>query len=444
MKENLVETNLINNEMAIKENNNENIKLNPLINQISEINQNAMSKNPSKKYNSSINQMKKISKLRRYKIGIIFFVVYAIIDISELIVTILTKYDFDYNPFCETYIRHGSFIFFIFISPLINRENSGLFNIMNITKYYIPDWKKKKNGNLSSIFYVFEGTEEKFNKTVHKISFLFTVLAYLAMSFYLHSYIEATKDVQAYVVPILFPMGSVLIIIFLRRFFLHTQNLDLLNIISIVLITISVVFFMVFQYFIFKDKKPIEIFGFSFLGGVFFGMFSIFLKYYSNIYGQNFRLTAVLGYIGIFTLITVPIIICSICLFNTNLDEHFNFFSQGSSIPIYIVLFITSFAKFFCCFHCIISLSPLVFSILIFFSLFLNNLINIFWGYIESGWSFYVAGIFLILGVIGGILDKYLKNSIKAEKKKNELEIEEKLKTEKQNKNDTFDDSCEK
>ena len=440
MKENLVETNLVNNEMTIKENNNENIKLNPLINQISE-NQNTMSKNSSKKYNRAINQMKKVNKLHRYKIGIIFYVVYTVIDISELIVTIKTKYDFDYNPFCETYIRHGAFIIFLLISPFLNRGNSGLLDIVNITKYYIPDWKKKKNGNLSSIFYVFEGTEEKFNKTVHKISFLLTVLAYLAMSFYLHSYIEATKDVQAYVVPILFPMGSVLIIIFLRRFFLHTQNLDLLNIISIVLITISVVFFMVFQYFIFKDKKPIEIFGFSFLGGVFFGMFSIFLKYYSNIYGQNFRLTAVLGYIGIFTLITVPIIICSIALFNSNLDAHFNFFSQGNSIPIYIVLFITSFVKFFCCFHCIISLSPLVFSILIFFSLFLNNLINIFWGYIKSGWSFYVAGVFLILGVIGGILDKYLKNSIKAEKMKNELEIEEKLKIEKQNNNDTFDDS---
>ena len=310
---------------------------------------------------------------------------------------------------------------------------------MNITKYYIPDWKKKKNGNLSSVFYVFEGTEEKFNKTVHKISFLFTILAYLAMSFYLHSYIEASQDIQAYIVPILFPMGSVLTIIFLRKFFLHTQNLDLLNIISIVLITISVAFFIVFQYFIFKDKKPFEIFGFSFIGGVSFGFFSTFLKYYSNIYGQNFRLTTILGYIGIFTITTIPFVLCAICLFNTNLDKHFNLFSQGNNIAIYIILFITSFAKFYCCFHCIISLSPLVFSILLFFSLFLNNLINIFWGYIESGWSFYVAGVFLILGVTGGILDKYLKNTLKAKKRVDNFEIEERLN--KQNNNDTFDDS---
>ncbi len=43
-------------------------------------------------------------------------------------------------------------------------------------------------------------------------------------------------------------------------------------------------------------------------------------------------------------------------------------------------------------------------------------------GYIESHWTFYLAGVFLILGVAGGILDKYLKNSIKANKSKKEIE----------------------
>ena len=444
MRENLVETNLINNEINTKDDNGDN-RDSSFIKRASKIKQKTIIPKSSKIYNKAIHQIKKVNKLHRYKIGLIFYIIYILLDISELIVTILTKYDFDYNPFCETYIRHGAFAIFIFIAPFLNRSNSSLFDIMNITKYYIPDWKKKKNGNLSNVLYVFEGTEEKFNKTVHKISFLFTVLAYLAMSFYLHSFVEASKDVQAYVIPILFPMGSVLIIIFLRKFFLHTPSLDLLNKISIILITISVIFFAIFQYFIFKDKDIIEIFGFSFLGGVFFGMFSIFLKYYSNIYGQNFRLTTVLAYIGVFTLITVPFIICIICLLDNNLDEHFNLFTQGNSISIYIILFITSFIKFFCCFHCIISLSPLVFSISLFFTLLLNNLINIFWQYIESDWTFYVAGCFLILGVAGGILDKYLKNSIKADKIKNEFEIETGLKiVNNNNNNEFFDDFTEK
>ena len=422
MKENLIEDNIIlENNINIGQNK-DNIRDNSFIRSIVEITNQNMNKKSSKMLKKTMHHIKKQSKLHRYKIGLIFYIIYIFVDIVELILTILTEYDFDYDPFCETYIRYGAFAVFLIISPFLNKNNSSLFDMMNLTKYYIPDWKKKKNGNLSSVFYVFEGTEEKFNKTVHKISFLFTVLVYISMSFYLHSYIQASKDIQAYVVPILFPMGSVLIIIFMRKYFLHTQSLDLLSKISVLLISISVIFLIIFQYSIFKDKKPFEIFGFSFIGGVFFGMFSTFLKYYSNVYGENFRLTSVLGYIGVFTLITVPLIICLICLFDNNLDNHFYLFHQGNNLAVYIILFISSFIKFFCSFHCIISLSPLVFSISIFFILLLNLLINIFWGYIESRWTFYVAGVFLILGVSGGILDKYLKNTIKANKTKKEIE----------------------
>ena len=423
MKENLIDDNNImadfnTNQKQTKDN----IRTSTLIRNIVEISNQTSPKKPSKIINKAISQIKKVNKLHRYKIGLIFYIIYLVVDIVELILTILTKYDYDYDPFCETYLRFGAFAIFLLISPFLNKGNSSIFDMMNITKYYVPDWKKKKNGNLSSVFYVFEGTEEKFNKTVHKMSFLFTVLIYISMSFYLHSYIQASKDIQAYVVPILFPMGSVLIILFMRKYFLHTQNLDLLSKISVALISIAVIFLIIFQYTIFADKKPFEIFGFSLIGGVFFGVFSTFLKYYSNIYGENFRLTSVLGYIGVFTLITVPLLICLICLFDYNLDNHFDLFNQGNNLAVYIILFITSFIKFFCMFHCIISLSPLVFSISIFFIILLNLLINIFWGYIESQWTFYVAMTFLILGVIGGILDKYLKNSIKANKTKKEMD----------------------
>ena len=422
MKENLSENNIILDTNSEASNNKNNNKDSSFIRNMVEISNQNINRRTSKMLTNKIRQIKKVNKLHRYKIGLIFFIIYMSLDIVEAILIILTKYNFDYDPFCETYIRFSAFSVFIIISPFLNRNYSSLFDLINITKYYVPDWKKKKNGNLSSVFYVFEGTEEKFNKTVHKISFLLTVLSYIAMSFYLHSYIEASKDIQAYVVPILFPMGSVLIIIFLRKYFLHTQSLDLLSKISIFLISISVIFLIIFEYSIFNGKDIIEIFGFSLVGGIFFGMFSTFLKYYSNVYAENFRMTSVLGYIGIFTLITVPLIICLICLFDNELDDHFDLFKQGNNLLVYIFLFFFSLIKFFCSFHCIISLSPLVFSISLFFMLLLNLLINIFWGYIESNWTFYVAGTFLILGVAGGILDKYLKNTIKANKTKKEIE----------------------
>ena len=421
MKENLIESS--------DDNSNNNKKGSDIDNTSLKKNENAMAlkgniKSSEIMLRKTIRHIKKSNKLHRYKIGLVFYMIYISVSIIELIIQIITKYDFDFEPFCETYLRYSAFTIFLFLSPFINKANSSkLFDVINITKYYIPDWKKKKNGNLSSVFYVFEGTEEKFNKTVHKMSFLFMVLIYLSMSFYLISYIQASTDIQAFIIPILFPMGSIVIIIFLRKYFLHTQNLDLLNKISLTLISISVIFLIIFQYFIFKDKnkKSFEIFGFSFIGGVFFGMFSTFLKYYSNIYGENFKFTTILGYIGVFTLITVPFIICLICLFNEDLDSNFNLFNRGNNIVCYITLFICSFIKFFCSFHCIISLSPLVFNLAMFFILLLNLLINIFWGYIKYKWTILVGGVLLILGVIGGILDKYLKNSIKAKKSKREI-----------------------
>ena len=420
MKENLIESS--------DDNSNNNKKGSDIDNTSLKKNENAMAlkgniKSSEIMLRKTIRHIKKSNKLHRYKIGLVFYMIYISVSIIELIIQIITKYDFDFEPFCETYLRYSAFTIFLFLSPFINKTNSSkLFDVINITKYYIPDWKKK-NGNLSSVFYVFEGTEEKFNKTVHKMSFLFMVLIYLSMSFYLISYIQASTDIQAFIIPILFPMGSIVIIIFLRKYFLHTQNLDLLNKISLTLISISVIFLIIFQYFIFKDKnkKSFEIFGFSFIGGVFFGMFSTFLKYYSNIYGENFKFTTILGYIGVFTLITVPFIICLICLFNEDLDSNFNLFNRGNNIVCYITLFICSFIKFFCSFHCIISLSPLVFNLAMFFILLLNLLINIFWGYIKYKWTILVGGVLLILGVIGGILDKYLKNSIKAKKSKREI-----------------------
>ena len=419
MKENLIGDNNSNMNNSYRPNNINNASI---VNHLNNIPLKGDNKSSELMLRKTIRHIKKSNKLHRYKIGLIFYIIYISVYLIELITTIVFKYDFDFEPFCETYLRYGAFSILIVLSPFLNKTNSSkLFDIINITKYYIPDWKKKKNGNLSSVFYVFEGTEEKFNKTVHKISFLLMVLIYLSMSFYLHSYIKASTNIQAYVIPILFPMGSILIIIFLRKYFLHTQNLDLLSKISLILIFISVIFLFFFQYTIFKDNKPFEIFGFSFIGGVFFGMFSTFLKYYSNIYGENFKFTAVLGYIGVFTLITVPFLICLICLFNEDLDSNFNLFSSGNKIICYVILFICSFIKFFCTFHCIISLSPLVFSLAMFFILLINLIINIIWGYIDSLWTFYVAAILLILGVTGGVLDKYLKNSIKANKTKREM-----------------------
>ena len=196
MKENLINDNSDSNNSMLRT---DNINNASLIDHIGDLPLKEGHKSPELMFRKTIKHIKKTSKLHRYKIGLIFYVIYISTCLIELITTIIFKYDFDFDPFCETYLRYSAFTIFLFLSPLLNRTNaSKLFDIMNITKYYIPDWKKKKNGNLSSVFYVFEGTEEKFNKTIHKISFLFMTLIYLSMSFYLISYIKASTNIQAY------------------------------------------------------------------------------------------------------------------------------------------------------------------------------------------------------------------------------------------------------
>ena len=373
------------------------------------------------KLHKTMRQIKKATKLRRYKIGLIFVIIYTCFHILEWVVSFITKFDYNFNPFGETYLRFSSFSLLIFLSPFLTKSNtSKFFDLINITKYYIPDWKKKKNRNLSSIFYVFEGTEEKFNKTIHKISFLFMVLIYLSEGFCLISFLKASNDKNSvYIIPILFPMGSVMIILFLRKYFLHTQVSDLLSKIALGFLSVGVILLFFFQYSIFETTK-FEIFGYSFLGGIFFGMFSTFLKYYSNIYGENFKLTTALGYIGLYTLITVPFLICLICLFDEDLDTNFNMFKQGNVLFSYIIIFICSFCRFFCVVHCIISLSPLVFSVSLFFILLLNMIANLIKKSIKPHFTFYIAAVFLGIGVLGGVLDKYLKNSLKIDKNETE------------------------
>ena len=367
--------------------------------------------------NKSHKQIKKANKLRRYKIGSIFLIIYICLHITEWVISLNKKYNYYFDPFGEIYLRFSSFSLFIFLSPLITKSNtSKFFDLINISKYYIPDWKNKKNKKLSPTFYVFEGTEEKFNKTIHKISFLFMVLIYLSEGFYLASFLKASNfdiDDSIYIIPIIFPMGSIIIIIFLRKYFLHTQSSDLLSKIALGFLLIGVILLFYFQYRIFDSRELFEIFGYSILGGIFFGMFSTFLKYYSNIYGENFKLTTVLGYIGLYTLITVPLLLCAICLWDDDLESDFNLFKQGNNLLCYIVIFVCSFGRFFCVVHLIISLSPLVFSVALCFILLLNMVTNLIFRDIERHFTFYLAAVFLVIGVILGILDKYLKNSFK-------------------------------
>ena len=361
--------------------------------------------------------IKKTKKIKRYIIGFIFFIFYISLNVIELLISIFTKYNYDLNPLSEVYLRLSSLLIFIFISMCIPRfSKNKYFQVVNIMRNYIPDWKKQNElRNKSSFFYVFEGTEEKFNKLVHKISYSLMWMIFFALVFEFNSFKNSINvDNQLYVSNISFPLFSLLIIVILRKYFLHTAKFTLLAKLSAILIIIGIIFLFFFQYKIYsKDEFNSEIYipyFYSALGGIFFGFYSTFLKYHSNVYGNNFKISAVLGYIGIFTLTSIPFII-SLYILLLDENENIELFSFGNDFNVWLTIFIINFLKFLCSIHCIIGLSPLVFSMGLFFNILVNLFVEIlFTKELNFDYLYFTSLIFVLLGIIIGIIDKYLKS----------------------------------
>lgn len=176
MKENLIDVNTDNNDNdyihSLRPS--ENINNVSLVKHISDMPLKDDNKGSELMLRKTINHMKKTNKLHRYKIGLIFYSIYIAVNMVELIVTILYKYNFDYEPFCETYLRYSAFTILLFLSPFLNKTNSSkLFDIINITKYYIPDWKKKKMEIYPPFFMYLK--EQKKNLTKQFIKYHFCI-----------------------------------------------------------------------------------------------------------------------------------------------------------------------------------------------------------------------------------------------------------------------------
>ena len=62
--------------------------------------------------------------------------------------------------------------------------------------------------------------------------------------------------------------------------------------------------------------------------------------------------------------------------------------------------------------HCILGLSPLVFGMGMFIDCLVNITLNIAAGKIQSGREYWVAAGFILVGILLGGLEKFLKNKI--------------------------------
>lgn len=383
--------------------------------------------NKSNRKNISSNNIKK----KRYILGGIFFICYLIFNFLNNVLIKVFNFDFNYNPFIEIYIRLSLFSFSLIITVYFPHTKH--FDKINIMKYYVPDWKKKKKKNLNdeiytqvnNKFYVYEGTEEKFNKMIQKLSFILMICLYFAISLNYKSfllnkilYYEDKNKNYIHLLSIFFPLGSLIMVLFLRKFFLMIKKLTYLAKISSLCIIIGVYFLFKFHlHYIKLHDNYINIYLYSFFGGLFFGIFGTLLKYFSNLYGKNFKLSSILGYIGLYNFIIMPVFISIVIYFTNDSNEFNNMFSYGNSILCYLLMIILNLLEYIGIFFCVIGFSPFAFSFLLFFQILFETGIHIAFKEITGDWKYVLAFIFICIGIGIGIIDKIFK--IKKKNKKN-------------------------
>ena len=354
------------------------------------------------------------NKSIRYKIGIAFLILYLTVNALDSIFISYFDYNFKINVYGEIYLRMSSLFIFIFLSVFFPKTTKKL-TLFNLMKYYIPDWKKNmnfENDNLNTNFYIHEGTIEKFHKTIHKISFFFMILLYFSISFYTKAYsngIVCEKNKKIFTVSLSFPLGLIMIVIILRKFFLFSKKFDKLSKISISLLIIGIIPLFYYENEKFDDYHHYKKFIYSLIGGIIYGFYSTLLKFFSNVYGKNFKIEKILGYIGIYTFICVPFFLCLDLWVNNN-KETIHMFENGNNKLCYSLLFIINVINYIIQIHCIISLSPFIFGFGTFVSVLINLTIHICLGHIKSNFSFFLGFGFISIGTFFGLFDKYLKH----------------------------------
>jgi hypothetical protein len=191
-----------------------------------------------------------------------------------------------------------------------------------------------------------------------------------------------------------------------------------------IILIIGIITLFIFQSKLYSSDIIFAIYNYSTFGGIFFGFFSISLKYFYNLYSVNFKISTIFGFIGLYTLITMPIILCIGCIWSDGV----NIFELGGSFKWWCLKLIVNVVKVVTTVHCILGLSPLVFGMGMFIDCLINITLNIATGKIkrdELDELYWIAAGFILVGILLGGLEKFLKNKIIEKKKKKRIKDEQ-------------------
>lgn len=372
-------------------------------------------------YSFNPEALPRVNKFKRYKIGLVLFGIYVLLSQGSTVISNYSKPE--HNPFFQSYLQISLLSLLLLSSFLMNRCMSKKSReTLDIYRYFIPEWKHEEKGNdymvLSSSYIVFENTEERFYKEAHKIAFILMLLLFFSLSLMQ----IAQNESGEVLLPLSFYICSVIVIMLLRVFMLHLQKFNLLSIIAFCFVLLGLGFLFAYEIMIHIHISHIDIvkiYTYSSIGGICFGFFSIFLKYYYNQYCNYFQFSLIFGYIGLYCLMTMPCFLCTLAMFGCEIDMTVTINEEWK----YICYFIICLFKTMTLSHCILSLSPLVFNFGCFVNVGVNMTLYIIIGTIKFNYLYVVGIILLLIAMILCVVDKYKKNAEKEKKRLSKDEV---------------------
>ena len=114
-------------------------------------------------------------------------------------------------------------------------------------------------------------------------------------------------------------------------------------------------------------------------------------------------------------MITIPIVLCLVCIFANNEEGAIPYviFDLHNMVLAWIGKFAVNVIRIVTITHCVIGLSPLVFCMGMFMDCLINLTLNLCFKNVTIDAWYITSTCFILIGVVLGTLDKYLKNKIR-------------------------------
>lgn len=311
--------------------------------------------------NDELLQRNFISKRQRYKVGFIIYLIYLMCQVSMNIYFHIEPSSLNV-PFTETYIHMTSMsliLIFWMIKEKIQSKRKKAERINNFYNNFFYFYHHRRNRDVALMdteeFEIY--LEEQFQKKFHKIVISLMLLLYASLSCKMKSleYLTIKSENSIYITI------SLITTLFLRRHLLLHTEANNINLTATLLSIAGIILIFIYQILIYLQGEITAFMYsiiYSIIGGISFGVFVSLIKYHHTVYGIKFNITLISGFIGLYSLIVIPLLLFFVFIFSLEVGETL----QYENIYIFIIfILINGILSNLLSLYSIIYLSPLVF-----------------------------------------------------------------------------------